>query len=309
MLDMSQDADCCICGEPLVAPYNAYGGRVYCAPHFALVNKPHAGMWRAGLAQIIGLVVFAVGAALLGLSSGPLSGPPMWIAGILISVVPSILWLIWFYREDQVEPEPKTRIAQVVIVAMVVYDVAGRRLIEDAFHVSEWAHVTWVSLMASVLVLGVVYQLVQYLAVRTVYASADFDERMDGIVYGTAAGLGLAALLNLRYVIDNGGVDLTAGVIRTVTTAMAQAAFGGLMGYVMAEAKFKHRPTWYVPTGFIVCAFLNGLFTWLLSEVSASGLTTEPFRSLILGGLLAAAAFGLLLVLMRRSMSVQFGRA
>ena len=231
------------------------------------------------------------------------------VAGIAIALVPSILWLIWFYREDQVEPEPKTRVALVVFVAMALYDVVGRRVIDDVFHVSDWARLTWASLAASVLVIGFIYQLVQYAAVRTVYAGEQFDERMDGIVYGTAAGLGLAALLNLRYVFDNGGVVLTAGVIRTVTTAMAQASFGGLMGYVMAEAKFEHKPTWFVPAGFALSALLNGLFTWLLGEVSANGLTVEPFRSLALGVLLATLTFGLLLTLMRRSMAVQLGEA
>jgi protease PrsW len=37
---------------------------------------------------------------------------------------------------------------------------------------------------------------------------------MDGIVYGTVAGLGVATLLNLRYVLDNDGVALTQGVIQ-----------------------------------------------------------------------------------------------
>ena len=49
-----------------------------------------------------------------------------------------------------------------------------------------------------------------------VYATPEFDERMDGIVYGTVAGLGVATLLNLRYMIDNDGVALAPGVIQVV---------------------------------------------------------------------------------------------
>ena len=64
---------------------------------------------------------------------------------------------------------------------------------------------------------------------------------MDGIVYGTVAGLGVATTLNLYYIIDNEGVALAPGVIQDVTTALAQAPSGGLMGYFMAQAKFERR--------------------------------------------------------------------
>ena len=55
---------CCICGEPVPPPYNLLGARVYCARHFAAVNKPHPGVWRAGLVQIAAvalIIVLAVG--------------------------------------------------------------------------------------------------------------------------------------------------------------------------------------------------------------------------------------------------------
>ena len=147
-----------------------------------------------------------------------------------------------------------------------------------------------------------------YIAVRLVYSGSEFDERMDGIVYGTVAGLGVATLLNLHYIIDNQGVELAPGVINVVTTALAQASFGGLMGWFMAEAKFTRRPFWFVPLGFTIAAVLNGLFSWLINEVSAAGLAVEPLRSLILGLVVALATFGVLVWLMNRSTEVTLRR-
>jgi RsiW-degrading membrane proteinase PrsW (M82 family) len=140
-----------------------------------------------------------------------------------------------------------------------------------------------------------------YVAIRTVYATTEFDERMDGIVYGTMAGLGVATLINLHFVLDNNGVALGPGVIQIVTTALAQASFGGVLGYFMAEAKFRHRPVWWVPTGLAIAAMLTGIFSWLISEVSADGLGVAPWRSLLLGLAVALIAFVVLLVLMRRA--------
>ena len=50
-----------------------------------------------------------------------------------------------------------------------------------------------------------------------------------------------------------------------------------------------------------LAAVLNGLFSWLLSEISANGLTVSPWRSLALGIVVALAVFTLLLALMRRA--------
>jgi hypothetical protein len=76
------------------------------------------------------------------------------------------------------------------------------------------------------------------------------------------------------------------------------------MGYFMAEAKFVHRPPWWVPLGFALAAILNGLFSWLISEVSASGLTVDPWRSLAMGLVVALAVFLVLVALMRRTTDV-----
>ncbi|MCS6887386.1 MAG: PrsW family glutamic-type intramembrane protease [Chloroflexus sp.] len=298
--------DCCICHQPQSPPYHILGGRVYCARHYALVNKPHRGFWQASLIQILGMAALSAGLAWLGNAIGPLRGLPLLLAGIVLSVLPAALWLIFFYRQDRLEPEPKHNIVAVFLTALLLTDVIGRRAVDEWWRVGEWAGFdTTTSLLAALCILGPLRQAMAYIAVRVmVYATEEFDERMDGIVYGTVAGLGVATLLNLRYVLASEGVALAPGVITTATTALAQASFGGLMGYVMAEAKFSHRPIWFVPLGFVVTAALNGLVSWLIAEVSAVGLTVDPWRSLALGVAVALIAYLTLIALIRRSVTV-----
>ncbi len=300
---------CCICEEPVEEPYNILGGRYYCAKHYAMVNKPHIGFWRAGVIQIAGMAIFSAIVAAIAGNLGPLDRTAQLIIGLLLAIVPSVLWLWYFYRQDRLEPEPKAQIGLVFIAALVATDFLALRVINDWFQVSLWAPGNnWTSLGASVLINGFILQACMYLGVRLVYAGSEFDERMDGIVYGTVAGLGVATLLNLHYIIDNQGVELAPGVISVVTTALAQASFGGLMGWFMAEDKFTERPFWFVPAGFTIAALLNGLFSWLTNEVSATGLGVEPVRSLILGLLVALATFGVLVWLMHFSTEVTLRR-
>jgi RsiW-degrading membrane proteinase PrsW (M82 family) len=308
---MDETVKCCICDAPLAPPYNIIHGRAYCDHHYALVNKPHPGFWRAGLFQIILMGLFSGVLAWLSTFLGPLNRASLILVGVFLALVPSALWLIYFYRQDRLEPEPKTRILAVFLLAALLHDVVGRRLIEDWFAVARWASAdTLTSLLASILIVGFTWQAIAYAAVRlVVYDTTEFDERMDGIVYGTVAGLGVATLINLRYVIDNGGVALAPGVVQVTTTALAQASFGGLMGFFMAQAKFEHRPVWWVPLGFTIAAVLNGLFSWVIGEVSASGLTVDPWRSLLMGLAVALVTFFALVALMRRTTGVTLSRA
>jgi len=294
---------CCVCGEPLQPPYRVLNGRAYCARHFALVDKPHPGFWRATVVQLVVIAIFAGAMALIDPLIAPLDGPVLILVGLAMALVPSLLWISFFYRQDRLEPEPKHKIAAVFLTAVVLTDVASRWLIDGLFHVRDWApEQTLSSALASLLVLGPVYLLVVYLAVRVmVYPTEEFDERMDGIVYGTVAGLGVATMLNLRFVLDNGGVALGPGAVNVTTTAMAVASFGGLLGYFMAGAKFEHKPIWWVPAGYALSAVLSGLFSWLIGEVSAAGLGVQHWRSLLLGLAVALGAFFALVLLMRRT--------
>jgi protease PrsW len=299
---MDGNLRCCICDEP-ASSSNVMGGRAYCDRHFAIVNKPHRGFWRSAFVQVVLMGVFAAVVAVIAAPFTNLDQTTLLIVGILLAIVPTALWLIYFYQQDRLEPEPKTKIAAVFLLALILTDVIGLRLVNDFFQFASWTVTNRVtSLLASILIVGFTFETIKYFVVRAVvYASDEFDERMDGVVYGTTAGLGVATLLNLHHIIDNQGVALAPGVIHVVTTALAHASFGGLMGYFMAQAKFEHRPVWWVPFGLSLAAVLNGLFTWLINEVSVDGLSVDPWRSLILGLVVALATFLALVALMRRA--------
>ena len=306
---MPEAERCCICGEPTVSPDRRVGGRAYCERHFVALNRPHPGFWRAGAVQIAGMALFTAVVAALANQFGPLDRRALLPVGTFLALAPSALWIAYFYRQDRLEPEPKTKIAAVFLLAALLTEAIGRRAIDDWFAIGRWATDSRTALIASVLIAGMVLQAITYVAVRaTVYNTPEFDERMDGIIYGTVAGLGVATLLNLRYVLDNDGVALGQGVIQVATVALAQASCGGILGYFMAGARFERRSVWWVPLGFVLAAALNGLLGWLLREVSATGLTVQPWRQLALGLAVALAIFAALVALMRRSTEVTLAR-
>ena len=164
-----------------------------------------------------------------------------------------------------------------------------------------------VNLLGSILIIGFVQEFLKYAAVRySIYLLPEFDERMDGILYATAAGLGYATMLNINYVVDSGGVDLAMGIVRIVVTALAQASFAGITGYFLARAKFEEESVFWLPSGLTIAAVLNGLFTVARGGVTRvgsamAGHTAKPWNGLVLATIVAGLTLVVLIYLIRRA--------
>jgi len=229
-------------------------------------------------------------------------GLPLLAVGIILALVPAVLWLIFFYQQDRKEPEPKRVVLRVFLFGALMASGAGEPII-DLFRVDGWFHGSaWLRLGALILIVGVTQEFFKYAAVRyTVFPTADFRGRMDGIIYGVAAGLGYATALNLAYILSNQGVVLFVGSLRMVNTTLAQAGFVAITGYFLAGARNGDRPVWWVPAGLTIAAVLNGVVAFLRREITVQGLTYRPVNALFLSIAFVAVALGILFFMIRRA--------
>ncbi len=299
---------CCICHRPLGPEAKQLCGRTYCEHHYGKVTRDRPSAWRAGLGHILGQVAFVlIVVALAALLQPKLTGWSLLAVGLLLALIPAIIWLVFFYQQDRLEAEPKGYVLAVFALGGLLAQAVGIPLLEDVFEVGRWLPLSrWANILGSILIVGFTQEFLKYAAVRySIYPSVEFDERVDGIVYGTAAGLGYATMLNVHYIVASGGVNLEAGVIRVVITALAQASFAGLTGYFLGRAKFEDEPVWWLSSGLALASILNGLFTYLRGELTTTGLNLagggfNPWPGLILAAIVALTTFGALFYLIRR---------
>jgi RsiW-degrading membrane proteinase PrsW (M82 family) len=154
---------------------------------------------------------------------------------IVVALAP-IVFLAWFvYTRDKYEREPRKLIVKtfllgaILVVPVIVAELLGSLFIPPSNDpVGLFLHF--------LLVVALVEESSKYLAVRvSVYGSREFNEPMDGLVYGAIAGLGFAAPENLLYVLMRGAA---LGVIRGVLSVPGHALWGSMIGYYLARQKF-----------------------------------------------------------------------
>lgn len=258
----------------------AISGRWFCDEHYAKATYKRGGVWRSELIAIIGLLVFV--GAVFGLDYAlqpELSGTTLLITGLVLSVVPAAIWLIFFYQQDRLEPEPVANVARMFIIGLALAGAIGIPLTDQFFKVQDWLYVDSTAgigpteILGSIFVTGAVEAFVIFATVRYfIFDQPEFDERTDGVVYATAAALGYATALNLQFILSSGGAELGGAEIYVAEVALAHAAIGGLLGYFLGKAKLEQEPVWWLPLGLVLAAVLTGAFNILRGQLDAGGI-------------------------------------
>ncbi len=268
------------------------------------VSRDRRGLWLATALELVGLLVFV---AFFNIIAPPLNSRlqdwPLIAIGLLMSLVPAILWLLFFYQMDRLEPEPKRKVINIFVIAALLTAGLAYPLLHKIFVIESWLyHTWWTQLLGSILIVGVAHMLVVYLAIRYgIYFDPEFDERVDGVIYATAAGLGVATVLNFVFIFRHGGVDLDVGSIRMVINALAYASCAGILGYALGQTRFEKTPFYYLPFAFLLAAALNGLFFFLEDRVSMQGLQAQDSNGLILATVFALITLLIIFWLIRRA--------
>ncbi|MFH2009539.1 MAG: PrsW family glutamic-type intramembrane protease [bacterium] len=183
----------------------------------------------------------------------------------ILAVLPALGLVVYFYVRDRYEPEPRAYVAAAFLYGALILIPAlwFGRAVHGAVD-REWLALSglWGRLYEDFLVAGAVEEALKWiLFMVTIARWHEFDEPMDGCVYGATMSLGLAAVENLYYVISLGTVEIA--VLRGIFAVPAHALCGASMGYFVGRAKFAHRrwTLWYlVPLSLIVPWIFHGAY-------------------------------------------------
>lgn len=184
--------------------------------------------------------------------------PAMAIVLATSAVVPALLCMWYFWARD-IYPEPGRVVWTTFGLGVVILaPVAGIGL--AAHSLIQGIADPWAAGLADAFLAAAIPEELGKFAILYFYCRRhdEFDEPMDGLVYGVAASMGFAALENVLYVWQGG---LGVAVIRALTAVPNHAVFGAIMGYYLVLHHFRpDRRALYLAQALAVPIVLHGLY-------------------------------------------------
>jgi RsiW-degrading membrane proteinase PrsW (M82 family) len=195
---------------------------------------------------------------------------------LLVSAVVPALLLLWFLCSRDANPEPPIMVLKTFALgALITVPIVPVALLLE--RLGAGAMGTWSrALVAGFLGAAIPEEGFKFLVLRGwVWHQPDFDEPMDGIVYGAAASLGFAALENALYV-SSGGFGVAT--LRALTAVPGHALTGVVMGYYAGRARFApdEERAALLATGLLSAMALHGLYDAFLLTGTAWAFAALP---------------------------------
>lgn len=203
------------------------------------------------------------------------------------AIVPSLL-LIWFFHARDVFPEPGKvlwatfglgvlTIPGVLLLVLPLELVVEFEQLDNPYASGLGQAFFEAAIPEELLKFAVVYLYC--------YRHREFDEPMDGIVYGATASLGFATLENVLYVASGGW---GTAILRALTAVPGHAFLGAIMGYYVGQAKFRPQERGkLLGLALLVPIVLHGMYDFPLMAVSKmADAEGEPSDAQIAIGLL-----------------------
>ena len=208
------------------------------------------------------------------------------MALLFLSLLPGLLIGIWVYYQDKYEKEPVRLMLRAFFygclstIPAMVFQIIFKNF-ENPESLIETAIFSF-GIVAFSEVTSKFFFLRRY-----IYPHLEFDEPIDGVIYGTMIGMGFATTENILYVLgESGGFSTAIG--RAFTAVPAHAIFAVFMGAYMGIAKFNKESRKYMMLkGLILAVFFHGLYDFFLIQKAHQELMGLSLLTLIWGWVLA----------------------
>ena len=190
------------------------------------------------------------------------------MATLLITILPSLLIVLFFVKSDRF-PEPTSQIIKIFMYGVFLcipafYINTALDEIYSNTNISE-------ALIRSFLSAAPVEEVLKFTVLYSlVYKMKDFNEPIDGIVYGVSVSLGFATLENIYYVYVLsdyfGTTSQGLAILRSFSAIPAHGIFGATMGYFFMKYTFIKKEN-NLALCMIVPILLHGAYNYFASSI------------------------------------------
>lgn len=183
---------------------------------------------------------------------------------LLGGLIPALIWLWFWLREDSTNPEPKGLLLLTFLggVLSVFAVLPLQRLTEGLFPEGTTIMIVWAT----------IEELIKYFFVAIIaLRSRHCDEPVDFAIYMITGALGFAALENTLFLLDpvslkDSVVSLLTGNLRFIGSMLLHAVASGIIGMAVGFAYYKNlaRREFALFTGIFFSIALHSAFNYFI---------------------------------------------
>ena len=190
---------------------------------------------------------------------------------LLGGVLPALLWLWFWQKEDRLHPEPRALLILSFFVGM------GAVLL--ALPLEEWIANATANMTLVIIGWAVVEEVLKYAAAHfSALRRRENDEPVDSLIYLITAALGFAALENTLFLsgtFTHGALldGLNLGLLRFVGASLLHIVTSGMLGFFLALGFYKRQGVKNLDRALGLCTaiILHTLFNLYILESNGHG--------------------------------------
>ena len=199
------------------------------------------------------------------------TNPKIWEIAFIGGIIPSLLWLWFWLKEDKERPEPKSILTICFILGMisVVFVLPVQKFIQDTISSPQLQIIGWAA----------VEELIKYLAVVIIlYKTSYINKPIDWPIFLITTALGFAAFENMLFLIKplslgQATVGLLTGYLRFLGSTLLHTVSSGIIGIMVGFSFYtkKYVKRIHLLVGFILAIALHSVFNFFIMNNSGSG--------------------------------------
>lgn len=194
---------------------------------------------------------------------------------IILAVVPSIIWLLFYLRKDK-HPEPNKVVIKIFFWGII--STLGALLFEYLYQEA----LTLFSLQGVIILLiggmAFIEEYLKYFVVKIkILKNPEFDEPVDAMLYLIIAALGFAAAENILLLNNLSMLGASTKEILGITlgrflgAVFLHAMASGIIGYFLARSlllkRAGHERKSFLGLGILIATCLHGIYNYIIIEM------------------------------------------
>ncbi|MDP3962523.1 MAG: PrsW family glutamic-type intramembrane protease [bacterium] len=192
------------------------------------------------------------------------------VYALLAGILPAMLWLWFWLKEDNLHPEPRNILAITFIAGgvSVIIAIIFEKIAQDFITDSVYKYVVWAA----------IEEIVKFSAVAIVALRSKYmDEPIDAMIYCITVALGFSALENALFILSplNSGqlaASIVTGNLRFIGATLVHVVSSAFIGFAVGLAFYRGAivKSFSVIIGVIIAVALHTSFNLAIINGTAT---------------------------------------